>query len=150
MKPFKFRLQKLLEFREMEEEQNQLAFGRVQAEYKFALDELQRLIQQRDTAVDLFCKKQKNGLKIEEFKLFQNYFDKFNEDIQNQRQKIEKIQAILHEKQKLLIEAVQKRKIVEKFKEKRFNQYYSQQLQDEQKMIDEVGTQAFVRKKAGT
>ncbi len=150
MKPFKFRLQKLLEFREMEEEQNQLAFGRVQAEYKFALDELQRLIQHRDTAVDLFCKKQKNGLKIEEFKLFQNYFDKFNEDIQNQRQKIEKIQAILHEKQKLLIEAVQKRKIVEKFKEKRFNQYYSQQLQDEQKMIDEVGTQAFVRKKAGT
>jgi len=149
MKPFKFRLKALLKYRNLQEEQFRLALTCALAEYKQSMEEMQRLVNNRDAAMDLLRQKQKHGLRIEEFKLFQNYLDKLNRDVQKQCQTVEKTQNIYHERQRLLLEAAKKRKIVEKFKEKRFNQYQAEQLQEEQKMIDEVGTQVFIRRKAG-
>jgi len=149
MKPFKFRLKALLKYRNLQEEQFHLALTCALAEYKQSMEEMQRLVNNRDAAMDLLRQKQKHGLRIEEFKLFQNYLDKLNRDVQKQCQTVEKTQNIYHERQRLLLEAAKKRKIVEKFKEKRFNQYQAEQLQEEQKMIDEVGTQVFIHRKAG-
>lgn len=149
MKPFKFRLKALLEYRKLQEEHFQLELSCALSAYNQSLEEMQHLAKDYDTAMELLRQNQKNMLKIEEFKLFQNYLDKLNGDIQKQNQVVEAMRNVYREKQKLLLEAAQKRKIVEKFKEKRFNQYYAEQLQEEQKMIDEVGTQGFIRQKAG-
>ncbi|MBP2640107.1 MAG: flagellar export protein FliJ [Firmicutes bacterium] len=149
MKPFKFRLKALLEYRKLQEEQFQLELACALAEYNHSLEEMQRMVNTRDTAMDLLRQNQKHGLTIEEFKLFQNYLDKLNGDIQKQSHTVEKTRSVYHERQELLLEAAKKSKIVEKFKEKRFIQYYAEQLQEEQKMIDEVGTQVFIRQKAG-
>jgi flagellar FliJ protein len=45
----------------------------------------------------------------------------------------------------LLEEAARKRKLVEKLKEKRLAQYQAEALLVEQKLLDELGLQAFVR-----
>jgi len=149
MKPFRFRLKALLEYRKLQEEQLQLKLTHALEKHKKALEEMQQLVNDRDATMELLRQKQKHGIAIEEFKLFQNYLDKLSGDVQKQCLNVEKTRNLYHEQQKFLLEAARKRKIVEKFKEKRFKQYYAEHLQEEQKMLDEVSTQVFIRQKAG-
>jgi len=149
MKPFQFRLATLLEFRKRQEEQLQAELNEALIQYKQALEDMKQLKQNRDKASELLRQKQQKKLKIEEFKLFQNYLDKINVDIKNQHYVIENTQHVCQECQKKLLESAKKSKIVEKLKEKRYTEYCNEQLQEEQKAIDEVGIQVFARKKAG-
>lgn len=147
MQVFRFRLQALLKYRTMQKEQAQaelleaasmlrklkLVLEQLQATWQTSMDELRELRQSRKANL------------VELFKLYELYFDKLREDMRVQQQRIDEA-AVVHEQcLKALAEALKQEKVVEKFKEKKYQQYLQECLAEEQKNLDEIGLQLYVR-----
>jgi len=97
--------------------------------------------------VALFHSRQQQVLSIESFKSFRYYFDKISEDVTAQKQRV--IQADEHRRKCLqsLTEAEKNHKVVEKFREKKFHDYQIEAMNEEQKLLDEIGLQIYTKDK---
>jgi len=147
MKPFRFRLEKLLEFRNIQKEQSQIIFLQATNQLRSEKELLAKLKGKLAENIVLLNTRQQQSLTIEIFKSFGYYFDKIGGDIAKQNQCV--IQADEHREECLrtLIEAEKKHKIVEKFREKKLQHYQIEALNEEQKLLDEIGIQIYTRKK---
>lgn len=145
MQPFRFRLETLLKFRRIQEEQAQVRFAQAAAAYLAATERLGRL--ERELAGHLDFTREQLGKPVTAgmLKLFQDYHDKLIKDISDQRQTVEAAAAVRRERLVELEEAARNRKLVEKLREKRLAQYQAEALHEEQKLLDELGLQAFAR-----
>lgn len=146
MKKFRFRLETLLKFRQMQEERAQIKL----AEATEALHKEQaRLAGFQDSlAANLasFSRKQSAGsLTVETLKTFSDYTDTINRMISEQQTQVAKAAGRRQECLTELENAIQQRKLVSNLREKCLAQYREELLQDEQKILDELGTQAFGR-----
>lgn len=147
MQVFRFRLQALLKYRTMQKEQAQaelleaaamlrklkLVLEQLQTTWQTSMDELRELRQSRKANL------------VELFKLYELYFDKLREDMRVQQQRIAEAAAEHERCLKALAEALKQEKVVEKFKEKKYQQYLQECLAEEQKNLDEIGLQLYVR-----
>lgn len=147
MKPFRFRLEALLEFRKMRKEQSQIAFVQATNQLRSEKELLTELEGKLAESIVLHNTRQQQSLTIEIFKTFRYYFDKISGDIAKQNQCI--IQADEHREECLrtLAEAEKNYKIVEKFREKKLQYYQMEAMNEEQKLLDEIGLQIYTRKK---
>jgi flagellar FliJ protein len=147
MKKFRFRLETLLKFRKMEEEQAQIKM----AEANLRLIKEQELLDQFNhilaTSLTLLTQEQTGSPTVETLKTFSYYIDKIKRDIINQQAQVVKAETYRHECLTVLEAAVKQRKLVDNLREKRLEQYKAELLQDEQKVLDELGTQTFMRNK---
>ncbi len=147
MKKFRFRLETLLKFRKMEEEQAQITM----AEANTRLYKEQELLSEFQNkllfSIDLLYKEQSGSPTIETLKTFSYYIDKIKSDIIVQREQVTKAEAYRQECLDALEAAIKQRKLVDNLREKRFEQYNAELLQEEQTRLDELGTQAFMRNK---
>jgi len=84
---------------------------------------------------------------IETLKTFSYYIDKIKKDIIFQQEQIVKAEAYRQECLVVLEAAMKQRKLVDNLRKKQLEQYNIELLQDEQKVLDELGTQAFMRNK---
>jgi len=147
MKRFHFRLEKLLEIRKMQKEQSQITFLQATNQLRSEKELLTELEGKLAENIALINIRQQQPLTIEIFKSFRYYFDKISADIVKQKQCI--IQAIEHRETCLhaLAEAEKNHKIVEKFREKKLQNYQIDALNEEQKSMDEIGLQIYTREK---
>ncbi len=147
MKPFRFRLETLLEFRKTQKEQMQVAFLQSMNQLRV---EKELLVQVESKLVDqvaLFHSRQQQVLSIEIFKSFRYYFDKISEDVISQKQRVIKADEQRQECLRNLAEAEKNYKIVEKFREKKFQHYQVEAMNEEQKLLDEIGLQIYTKDK---
>jgi len=149
MKPFHFRLEVLLEFRKMQKEQSQIAFVQATNQLTSEKELMTKLEAQLTDSIASRDMRQQQFLTIEVFKSFRYYFDKISGDIATQSQRI--IQADEHRRQCLqaLAKAEKDYKIVEKFREKKMQKYQMEAMNEEQKLLDEIGLQIYTREKLG-
>ena len=147
MKPFSFRLEALLEFRKMQKEQSQITFLQATNQLRSEKELLTELEGKLAENIALLNTRQQQSLPIEIFKSFQYYFDKISKDIVKQNQCV--LQADEHREECLLVltEAERNHKIVEKFREKKLQNYQIEALNEEQKLLDEIGIQIYTREK---
>ncbi|WP_371371260.1 flagellar export protein FliJ [Sporomusa aerivorans] len=147
MKKFHFRLETLLKFRKMQEEQAQIKLAeantRLQQEKAILADFEAQLL---NTLV-LLGKEQETSLTIDTLKSYSLYIDKIKRDIATQQERVEKAVAEHQECLRAMEFAMKQRKLVDNLKDKRLQQYNEELLQEEQKILDELGTQAFMRDK---
>ena len=147
MKKFRFRLETLLKFRKMEEEQAQIKL----TEASMRLYKEQELLNQFQNkllgSLTLLSEEHAGSPTIETLKTFSYYIDKIKRDIIFQQEQIVKAEAYRQECLVALENAMQQRKLVDNLRKKRLEQYNIELLQDEQKVLDELGTQAFMRNK---
>ena len=146
MKKFRFRLDTLLKFRQMQEEQAQVKLaGATEALHK----EQARLVGYQDSLAAnlvLFSRQQSAGsVPVETLKTFSDYTDTINRMISDQQIQVAKAASFRQECLTELENAMQQRKLVSNLKEKCLHQYREELLQEEQKVLDELGTQAFGR-----
>lgn len=147
MKKFQFRLETLLKFRKMEEEQAQIKLGEASARL-YKEQELLREQENKLTAtLDLLNKEQTACPTIETLKTFGYYIDKIKSDIVKQEEQVAKAASYRQECLTALETAMKQRKLVDNLRNKRLEQYKAQLLQEEQKLLDELGTQVFMRNK---
>lgn len=145
MRPFQFRLETLLKFRRMQEEQAQVRLAEATALYVTEREALAALEEALSAHVADYRRRLAEPVTVAVLKMFRDYNDKLKGDISLQHIRVESADHKRRECIVLLEEAARKRKLVEKLKEKRFAQYQAETLLEEQKLLDELGLQAFVR-----
>ena len=82
---------------------------------------------------------------IEEIRRYRDYFDKLNNDIELQKQTVEKAAGDVETKREELI-LVQKEKLaLEKLKEKDYRKHQDKVMMWERKFLDEIATSDYIR-----
>jgi flagellar FliJ protein len=147
MKPFHFRLQTLLEFRKTQKEQVQLVFIKATNQLHLEQALLAEWEEKLSENIMLLRMTQQQSLSIEKLKIFRYYFDKISIDINNQKEIVMQAEAYCQECLEKLAEAEKNHKIVEKFREKKFQNYQLEANAEEQKLLDEIGLQIYTREK---
>jgi len=147
VKKFRFRLETLLKFRKMEEEQAQIKMADANIRLFKEQDLLSQFQNQLLLSLDLLSKEQSGSPTIETLKTFSYYIDKIKSDIVSQHGQVAKAEVYRQECLTALEAAIKQRKLVDNLREKRLEQYNAEGLLEEQKRLDELGTQAYMRNK---
>lgn len=146
MQRFKFSLESLLKVRRMHEEQAQLYLSRSIMLLKTEQLRLEEIIQFAANTRQEWQQALRESKRIDDFILYSSYLHKLT--VQRDLQQLEVEKATQFHKECLFTysEALKKRKIVERLKEKKRQQHYCESLAEEQKFLDELGTQGYHRK----
>ena len=137
---YRFNLEPLLNHRRYQEEilQKELAgLKKCLVEEKHRLRALRK---KRRKYLLQFQKKQKAGRPASEIKLYFDFVAHFSEKIDVQHHKVLEAERNFNLKRLDLIEAMKRRKTLERLKEKGWNTYQREQLKKERNLIDEVAS----------
>jgi flagellar FliJ protein len=137
MKKFKFKLQSLLDITiSLEKEQkNQLEY--INKRISQLQSEKEALIYRVDCCNSAFMKEIKNSVKIAAIKNHNNYIKFLNGKIESISDNIEKETQAKQKLQDKLMKTMSKRKILEKLRERKLEQYRIELQREEEKIIDE-------------
>ncbi len=149
MKKFRFNLQPLLEHKERLEE---LA----RKDYMEMTDKLRKEEERLRVYVDLYKRfsenldtMKKEGREVGELRFQYRYLNNIKEFIETQQKIIAELKRAVEERKTELTNAAIDRKVVEKTKEKKREEYEGELKREEQKLMDEVAANGFVRRKRG-
>ena len=145
MRSFQFRLDALLKYRRILEEQANIKLAAANASY---LTEQELLLVLKDSLgehVVLMRKAQQKPVSVTTLKMLHYYHDKIYKDINQQEDRLNAAAIIRQQCIEALKETMKNRKVVEKLKEKSLLQHRTEMLQEEQKNLDEIGLQVFSR-----
>ena len=145
MQRFKFSLESLLKVRHMHEEQAQLHLSRSIMLLKSEQLRLKEIVQYAANTREEWQQALSEKKKIDDFILYSSYLHKLTVQRDNQQLEVEKAAQFNKECLFTYSEALKKRKIVERLKEKKRQQHYCESLAEEQKFLDELGTQRYHR-----
>lgn len=138
MAVYKFRLQKLLNYKvNMEEEKKNemsIASKRLEEE-KGRLLELKRKLNEMS---NILKEKTSQGMAVNELKLLANYIDYYKRGIKEQIVKIKMAEDYLSTCRAELIKATQEKKMIEKLKEIDYGKYLYEEQKKEEKLVDDL------------
>jgi len=144
---FRFRLQRLLEVRKHFEE---LLISELAVSKRRYLNEEEVLNSLKElVGVNLkrLKKKQERITSVEEIILSYHYLNQLDHQIIIQKESLKKIQEEINLITEKLIKASQKKKVVEKLKERRLDEHKKLLEKIEQGVLDEVGINLHLRRK---
>lgn len=145
MKKFRFRLDTLLKVRQMQKEQAELEYAAAANRLISAESLLEQTKQQLSDSVASFQISRDKLISIELLKTYHSYFDKIRKDIVEQKEQVRQKNLERQEKLTLLNAAMNRLKIIENLRTKRFEEFRTELLREEQQQLDELGMQLYVR-----
>lgn len=140
---FKFRLQTVLEYRKIIEEKMQVRFSETARRLDLENRRLEGIRQERCNMVGILKGLQESARPVKDITLIVNYIDELRTRENRQREVVFDVSKELETKRKDLVESVQKRKILEKLKEKDLEAYHSRLAEQDRKVMDEMGINRF-------
>lgn len=144
MKVFNYGLQNILDYRTDMEEDEKNKFSVILKEFNREEEKLKSLQEKLDKA--LFSSINRNKNDVIEQKNFQHYMHFLREKIEIQRQLLKEIKGRLEAKKQEVALAQKERKVMEKLKNKAFNNYKVEMNKIEQRTIDELALYSYMRK----
>jgi flagellar FliJ protein len=143
---FKFEFQQVLDFRKSIEEKRLVEHSDQQKEVNKERLALAQLRKKKTELTAQFLRIQEQGMQATDAALYVSYIQHVNERERLQQDAVGKAEALLEEKKAALLEAVKKRKAMERLKEKRFAEHRSAAAAKERRNLDEFGIRSFQRK----
>ncbi len=144
MKQFEFKLQKVMETTKTREElrKRELAkalvvFAQNESLLEAMLDRLEEQIEEYNT------RKLKPSMTASDLINFSHYTEKLLTDIQHQKKTIEDLAEKVRQHREKLIEITKDKKILERLKERRYEEYRKKLRSIEQKFMDELSIRAY-------
>lgn len=144
MKQFEFKLQKVMETTKTREElrKRELAkalvvFAQNESLLEAMLDRLEEQIEEYNT------RKLKPSMTASDLINFSHYTEKLLTDIQHQKKTIEDLAEKVRQHREKLIEITKDKKILERLKERRYEEYRKKLRSMEQKFMDELSIRAY-------
>lgn len=138
MAVYKFRLQKLLDYKESleQEKKNQLSIAvkRLEEE-KNKILELKSMLKSMDSK---FHQKTSEGLSVNKLKILANYIDYYKRRIKEQKIKIKMAEDYVSICREELIKASREKKMIEKLKDKNYNKFLYNEQKNEEKLVDDL------------
>ena len=145
MRTFQFNLEKVLRLRKYKEKNWKIKLGEVVSKCNMAQKKISFLEDERKKSFKKFSL-QKNGIAY--LRLMERYFGKISSNQKLLRAELERLAVQKESVQKEYLKASRERKVIEKLKERKAEQYYRKQMLEEIKELDDINTQAAVRKRA--
>lgn len=105
---------------------------------KLEKDKLFQLENKRNNVIDLYKKGSKDKIFVLELKNYNNYLLFIKKTIEEQLLIIKKAEINVEQKREEFINATKERKILDKLKEKHYENYLYEVKQEEQKIVDEI------------
>lgn len=146
MRRFKFRLQKLLEVRQLREDALRQELARAQEAVRREKAVLEKLRAARGAALEGLRANVDGALDVQWIAAYHRYLEFLACRIEEQRAVVDR--AVREEalKREALIAARRARKVVEKLRERAYARYREEVSRSEQAFLDEVGTMRYARK----
>ena len=136
--PFRYRLQKVLDFRVRKKEEQLLAVQKAQQD----VFEAEERIRQNELEIQQTIQTKKQAdYRLMEY--YDNYLHHLWDKAEALEQERQRVQAILEEEQQKLIKCEQDVKVLEKHKDKQRELYIEEEKAQELKQFSEIGVQRF-------
>ena len=145
-KSFKYRLQKVLEFKEKQEEEEGKKLAQlkqqeeherqVKAQLEQKLVEVQAILRQKQAAGTIL---------VEELRFYPGHIKNVENQIKNQELRLQELAIRIREQRNALKKAAQERQVYEKHKEKCQEEWQAEVDRAEAIMLDELATINFAR-----
>ncbi len=136
MKKFSFKLEKVLELREFEEDQAKIELGKAIAETERIKEELKLTALKRvQNTKDRF-----SSCDVIEQLAIENYITRLDAEKERLLEELVQAELVVKQKRSVFAEAMKNRKIISKLKEKRAAEYKKEFYKTEENEIDDVFT----------
>ena len=151
MKKFKFQLETLLKVTRRKKEDAEVAFAEASRKVEEAREALDGLLREMQQGQQEYEALSMEGTKVTVGRLmtFNSFFAWKREQIEMQQGILFQMRNERQKKLKELMDVMSYLKSIEQLKEKRLQEYREEAMQEEQKMLDEIGLQLTMRRKAG-
>lgn len=149
MAVFAFRLQKVLHYKQqVEDQKKQELFHllKIFHEEEKILHRLNELLLQK---LSEFETKQEGDLDILELLFYAEYIARVNREIEAQQKKLVELSRRIEQKREEVIAASKERRVLEQLRDKKYKEYLKSEGRREQKFLDEIGNNAYVRNMEG-
>ena len=148
MKKFRFKLETLLGVTRRKKEDAERRFAEATRALEEARAKLAEYLQDMQKVQAEYAEQTKAGKRISVGRVmtFTSYVNWKRQQIEQQQQTILEAQNARQQRLKELLEMMSKLKTIEQLKEKRLQQYKDELLFEENKMLDEIGLQLYMRK----
>lgn len=147
MKKFKFQLETLLRVTRSKKEDAEVAFANASRALEDKRAHMQLLLEEMQRGQREFENITQEGKRVTVGRLmdFHSFFQWKREQIEMQQQLILQAKAERQKRLKELMEVMSYLKSIEQLREKRLQEYKDAALHEEQKMLDEIGLQLYMR-----
>ncbi|MBQ4422280.1 MAG: flagellar export protein FliJ [Schwartzia sp.] len=148
MKKFRFKLETLLGVTRRKKEDAERRFAEATRALEEARAKLTEYLQDMQKVQAEYAEQTKAGKRISVGRVmtFTSYVNWKRQQIEQQQQVILEAQNMRQQRLKELLGMMSKLKAIEQLKEKRLQQYKDELLFEENKMLDEIGLQLYMRK----
>ena len=147
MKRFRFQLETLLKVTRMKKEDAEVRFAEISRKLEEEKQRLTQLLQEMQQAQNDYEEISREGRRISIGRLmaFNSFFSWKRGQIEQQQKVILETKKDRQQRLKELMEVMSYLKSIEQLKEKRWKEYQAEALFEEQKMLDEIGLQLYMR-----
>lgn len=147
MKRFNFRLQRVLDIKSTIEKVKNRDFLTANNEFQKAVNKLQKFVDTRNKYQENLHQLEKKGIEITYINFYFRYFRMLENQISFQHRMIDIAREEMEKRRLILIDAVKERRILERLKEKKREQYNYEFSIEEQLLSDEISGRKFFHEK---
>ena len=149
MKKFKFQLETLLRVTRRKKDDAEREFAAASRRLEEAREGLQTLLAEMQKGQQDYDALSQEGVRVTVGRLmaFNSFFAWKREQIEMQQGIVLQMKGEKQKKLKALMEIMSYLKSIEQLKERRWQEYQAEALQEEQKMLDEIGLQLTMRRR---
>jgi flagellar FliJ protein len=143
MKEFEFELQSVLDLKEQKEKVIQKELIELKNNYQTVKDELKKVKEHKQQWQTELEAKSEAGIKLKELKKYKQYIDYLTKEEEELSLRLEEWKKKVDECQRRLLDKVKERKTLSRLKEREYEEYWQDFLQEEQKLNDEIALSNF-------
>ena len=143
MHKFAFRLESVLKLKTQMEDNAKNNLARATKELENQKVYLEELKNENDASINSLTEEVDEGIPVYRVRLYNNYFSLMKEKIVKQKDNVNIAEHNVDTNREVLIKAMQERKVLEKLKDKKFDEHIKEQNKAEQLGIDELNSFKF-------
>lgn len=144
---FQFRYQRILDVREIEEEQEQVEFAEIQNRLSEERNKLNDLQDELREFFDQNRRKRTGSISVHDLTKSNDYAGVLKKRIEDQKEVVEQWEDKLEDQREKLIEASQKKRVLEALKENDYEEFVEERLDAERKQEDDITNRQYFRDK---
>ena len=138
MKPYSFRLNKILDYRKYLRKRAQIDVFNARNECQKMEKEVLRLVEQKAEISEERSKEEEKGMSVPEYQIFQAFLQKLGHDLKEAHLRLDEEKENVMVKEAILKQASIKKKTLETLKDFQYKKYMEAMRREEQKILDEI------------
>lgn len=149
MGKFSFRLQPLLNVKSQMEDSLKNELGKAVRKLEKEKRKLAEMEDERENCINQLTSGTSTGITVEEIIKYNNYLSFLNEKIAEQKEYITQLQKNVDIIRERLLKTMQERKILDKLKEHKYENFLYENGREEQRLLDEAAGNKYGREITG-